>query len=45
MIKYISIVFIVFSLTACAQFDGSFLNSSDPMTDQLNDDIEPDCNL
>ena len=42
MIKYISIVFIVFSLTACAQFDGSFLNSSDPMTDQLNDDIEPE---
>ena len=39
MIKNISIVFIVFSLTACAQFDGNFLNSSDPVVDQSNDDI------
>ena len=39
MIKNISIVFIVFSLTACAQFDGNFLNSSDPVVEQSNDDI------
>ena len=42
MIKNISIIFIVFSLTACAQFDGSFLNSSDPMDEQLNDDAAPE---
>ena len=42
MIKNISIVFIVFSLTACAQFDGSFLNSNDPMTEQLSDDVSPE---
>ena len=42
MIKNISIIFIVFSLTACAQFDGSFLNSSDPMAEQLNDDAMPE---
>ena len=41
MIKNFSIVFIVFSLTACAQFDGSFLNSNDPMTEQLSDDVSP----
>ena len=42
MIKNISIVFIVFSLTACAQFDGSFLNSSEPRTEQLSDDVTPE---
>ena len=42
MIKNISIVFIVFSLTACAQFDGSFLNSSEPRTEQLSDDVMPE---
>ena len=42
MIKNISIVFIVFSLTACAQFDGSFLDSSDPMTEQSSNDATPE---
>ena len=42
MFKNISIVFILFSLTACAQFDGSFLDSSDPMTEQLSNDVTPE---
>jgi hypothetical protein len=42
MFKNISLVFILFSLTACAQFDGSFLDSSDPMTEQLSDDVTPE---
>ena len=42
MIKNISIVFIVFSLTACAQFDGSFLNSNEPRTEQLSDNVTPE---
>jgi len=42
MIKNISIIFIVFSLTACAQFDGSLINSGDPTTEQLNSDITPE---
>ena len=45
MIKNISIVFIVFSLTACAQFDGSFLNSNEPRTEQLSDDVTPEVTL
>ena len=42
MIKNISIVFIVICLTGCAQFDGSFLDSNDPMTEQLSDDVTPE---
>jgi hypothetical protein len=42
MFKNISLVFILFSLTACAQFDGSFLDSSDPMTEQLSNDVTPE---
>ena len=42
MFKNISIVFILFSLTACAQFDGSFLDSSDPMTEQSSNDATPE---
>ena len=39
MIKNISMIFMVFSLTACAQFDGSLINSGDPATEQLNSDV------
>lgn len=42
MIKNISMIFIVFSLTACAQFDGSLINSGDPATEQLNSDVTPE---
>ena len=42
MIKNISMIFMVFSLTACAQFDGSLINSGDPTTEQLNSDITPE---
>ena len=42
MFKNISIVFILFYLTDCAQFDGSFLDSSDPMTEQLSNDVTPE---